>query len=353
MKKIRLGILLYMIMIIMTGCGVVGNKSTSLSIIYGIVSIVSLLMLIVYCTIIHNKEVWFLFLFFSVFIVNTGYFALSISKNLQEALLANRIAYLGSVFLPLSMFMIIISVCKIKYKKILPAFLILVSIVVFLIAASPGYLDIYYKEVEFCVINGVGGLKKVYGTWHGIYLFYLFIYFGIMVIAIVHTSIKNKLESKIHAIIFAGAVFVNIIVWLIEQLVNIEFEILSVSYIISEFFLICFCYLRQEGLKYDQVQTANDVKEPISEEVIEESQKITTVISDEDMEKITFFLQGVDNLTPTETKIYNLYLEEKTTKEVLKIMNITENTLKYHNKNIYSKLGVSSRKQLKEIAKIL
>ena len=28
------------------------------------------------------------------------------------------------------------------------------------------------------------------------------------------------------------------------------------------------------------------------------------------------------------------------------ILDITENTLKYHNKNIYSKLGISSRKQL-------
>ena len=34
-------------------------------------------------------------------------------------------------------------------------------------------------------------------------------------------------------------------------------------------------------------------------------------------------------------------------------MSIKENTLKYHNKNIYSKLGVSSRKQLIEIATLL
>ena len=31
-------------------------------------------------------------------------------------------------------------------------------------------------------------------------------------------------------------------------------------------------------------------------------------------------------------------------------LNIKENTLKYHNKNIYGKLGVSSRKQLVSIA---
>jgi DNA-binding CsgD family transcriptional regulator len=30
-------------------------------------------------------------------------------------------------------------------------------------------------------------------------------------------------------------------------------------------------------------------------------------------------------------------------------LDITENTLKYHNRNIYGKLGVSSRKQMLEI----
>jgi DNA-binding CsgD family transcriptional regulator len=31
-------------------------------------------------------------------------------------------------------------------------------------------------------------------------------------------------------------------------------------------------------------------------------------------------------------------------------LNIKENTLKFHNKNLYSKLGISSRKQLLSIA---
>ena len=34
-------------------------------------------------------------------------------------------------------------------------------------------------------------------------------------------------------------------------------------------------------------------------------------------------------------------------------LNIKENTLKFHNKNIYGKLGVTSRKQLIELSKQL
>ena len=37
------------------------------------------------------------------------------------------------------------------------------------------------------------------------------------------------------------------------------------------------------------------------------------------------------------------------TKDIMIELNIKENTLKFHNKNLYSKLGVSSRKQLLEV----
>ena len=39
--------------------------------------------------------------------------------------------------------------------------------------------------------------------------------------------------------------------------------------------------------------------------------------------------------------------------EILAILGVTENTLKFHNKNIYNKLGVSSRKQLLRYATLL
>ena len=58
------------------------------------------------------------------------------------------------------------------------------------------------------------------------------------------------------------------------------------------------------------------------------------------------FLQGINTLTPTESKIFAYYLSGKSVKEILSIAAIKESTLRYHNKNIYSKLGVNSLKQL-------
>ncbi len=63
-------------------------------------------------------------------------------------------------------------------------------------------------------------------------------------------------------------------------------------------------------------------------------------------EEYNFFVENLGMLTPTEHRVYELYLSGKTAKQIAEILHITENTLKYHNKNIYSKLGISSRKQL-------
>lgn len=67
-------------------------------------------------------------------------------------------------------------------------------------------------------------------------------------------------------------------------------------------------------------------------------------------EEYNFFVENLGMLTPAEYRVYELYLSGKSAKQIAEILNITENTLKYHNKNIYSKLGISSRKQLLRFA---
>jgi len=68
------------------------------------------------------------------------------------------------------------------------------------------------------------------------------------------------------------------------------------------------------------------------------------------LEDYEYFLCNLKTLTPQEMRIYELYVEGKTTAEIAAIIGIKENTMKYHNKNIYSKLGVSSRKQFLRFA---
>lgn len=348
MKKISAIFLLILIFIIaLCGCGTTGEKTASISIIYSTMAVFSLLLLIGYCYLVRKKDLWFLLLFSSVLVVNIGYSTLSVSRTLEEALLSNRIAYLGSVCLPLSMLMIILNVCKIQYPKWGPGVLLAISILIFAVAASPGYLDIYYKEVSLEISNGVSSLRKVYGSFHSLYYFYLFGYFGAMICSILYSAAKQRMDSISHVVILIVAVFVNIGVWFTEQFIKIDFEVLSVSYIISELFLLGLHLMIQENENTNSVPDLSVAS--ISDSHTESTLIVHAEIDHKMDEKLQQFLDGSKTLTPTEYSIYNFYLEHKTTKEIMEILNIKENTLKFHNKNIYGKLGVSSRKQLMEI----
>ncbi|MBQ2954914.1 MAG: hypothetical protein IJE08_00480 [Clostridia bacterium] len=341
--------------------GGVGSKAASISAVYASTAALSLAAAAGYWFLIRKKNPWFVLLFSSVFVVNTGYLALSLSKTLDAALWANRLSYLGSVFLPLSMLMLILNTCRLKYGKYLPGALISVSTAVFLIAASPGILDIYYKEVSLSVINGSTVLEKVYGPLHCLYLFYLLSYLMATLAVIFHACANRNVDSAIHAVFMSAAVFVNIGVWLIEQLVRIDFELLSISYIISELFLLLLCLMIQRSEEAGNIQPPEqNLTEPAATAAAAPPDAAPDSPQEPDQpdartpeEQLAYFAAQRASLTPTERIIYEFYLEGKSTKEIMAELNIKENTLKYHNKNIYSKLGVSSRKQLVMIASAL
>ncbi len=355
-KKIS-GIGTFLLLLLsLSGCSAVGNKTATMSVIYIATSVLSLLLLISYCLLIKKREPWFVFLFSAVVVVNIGYLSLSISSTLNEALLSNRIAYLGSVFLPVSMLMTIIKTCNVKIPKWAVGTLMGISLIVFLIAASPGYLDIYYKEVELITINGASALKKVYGPLHSIYLYFLLSHFAAMVGVIIYSRIKGKIKSSLQAILLTFSVLVNIGVWLMEQFVDIDFEVLSISYIATELFLLGISLLVQDislqnaiGLRnHASAKESDSITEETHEEVISPVPVVKTT-----QEKAEYLTSVLHTLTPAESTIYKLYLEGKKTKDVMAALNITENTLKYHNRNIYSKLGVSNRKELIDVAKYI
>ena len=107
--------------------------------------------------------------------------------------------------------------------------------------------------------------------------------------------------------------------------------------------------IRQERLQ-NELHQANSEYESAQTEIARLAYSRKQEIDPDDFQ---YFLKGISQLTPTEQKVFNLYLEGKNAKEIIAILGVTENTLKFHNKNIYNKLGVSSRKQLLHYATLM
>lgn len=313
------------------------DKTASMAIIYAVLAFLSLCLIGVYFLLTKApREPWFILLYVAVFVVNAGYLALSVSKNLEEALLANRIAYLGSVFLPLCMLMIILSSCGFRPRRSMIFTLSAISILIFLLAASGGYLPLYYREVSLVYINGVARLNKVYGPLHILYLLYLLSYFALMVATILRAIAQKKIATPIHAVILAAIVLGNIGVWFVEQLIYVEFEFLSITYIICEVFLLLLNRMLQ---MYEQ--PAAEV--PALSEVPADS---AAEASPGHVEQMLAALPEARSLTARELEVLTYILENVKRRDIAERMCVSENTVKKHTSHIFSKLNVASRSEL-------
>jgi len=309
------------------------DKTLNVSIVYGVTTCLSLLLAGGYYVTVRKKENWLIWLYFSVFVANLGYFTLSISKTVEEALLANRLAYLGCVFLPLFMMMTIMKVCKLDCSKTVVAILIAISFIIFLIAASPGYLNCYYKSVSLEFVNGTAKLVKVYGPLHSLYYIYLFVYLAGMIGIIAHSTIHKSVKSAKHAALLVVVVCFNICIWFIEQFINWDFEFLSISYIASELLLLLLYGMIQD---YEEAEVIN-----VSDAVQESEKTVQKNVASEWME-----WSGTEKLSAREKDVLVRMLEDKKRKEIADELCITENTVKKHVSSIFAKMEVSNRNEL-------
>lgn len=301
--------------------------------IYGMMTCMSLVLACGYCALIQKKEMWLVWLYFSVFIANLGYFTISISKTLEEALLANRLAYLGCVFLPLFMLMSVVKVCKLIIPKWYMGLLISISCITFLLTATQGYLPLYYKDVRLEFVNGTAQLIREYGPLHRMYHVYLLGYLGLMVGTIVYSTVKQRATTYIHGTLLAVVVLMNMMIWFVEQFISRDFEFLSVSYVASELLLL---------LLYAMIQECEIAREPVED--------INLIVNGEKPEfgRVLQECPEVERLSLREKDVLKKILEDKKRKEIADELYITENTVKKHISNIFSKLEVSNRNELYE-----
>ena len=317
-----------------------------MSTVYGVAMAVSLLMIGVYYYIDRKHDKWLLLLFISVAVCDFGYFLLSLSKTLDAALWSNRIAYLGNVFLPFSLLMMIMTLSRFTYPKWLPKVLVAANTVMLLIAASGGWLPIYYKNVSLDFINGLPVLINEYGPLHAVYKVYLFAYFVAMVAVIAYTAVKKTVVSSKHTVFLAFVVIGNIAIWLVENMIHSSFEFLSISYIVTEgMILFLYSILQDYGIT-DTPKEAVTVTEPQAET----TEPIKT-FSNEQIDSIIKNWSAVNALSQREKEVLRFLLENKKRKVIAETLFVTESTIKKHTAAIYRKLEIANRAELFEKAK--
>ena len=315
----------------------------NMTMVYGAVAMLSVLLLIGYLLIEKKKERNFIFLISCVAIVNTGYFLLAAANSLRMAMFANGVSYFGAAYSMLAMLLIISEVCRMKKRNWLRCLFVGISTAAFALAASGDWLGLYYTSVDITSIGGMTKLVKEYGPLHILYTVYLLSYVLIMVAMIWYAAKKQRISSFKYTMLLFVAVLLNIGVWAVEQGFNENFEFLSVSYIVTEvILLLLYSMLRDYGIirPGGQVVSAQMLTQP-------NSRTITPGALPPGMEDLfRAFAEKVRTLSSAERRILDFYIEGHDTADIPDLAFISIHTVKKHNHSIYQKLGVASRDEL-------
>ncbi len=325
-------------------------EELEMSIAYGILCVISLVLIGVCLAVDRKKDICLLLLFISVFVCNLGHFLISVAPSLSFTLNANRIAYTGQVFLPLLLLKMILNLCNLNFKKWLLPALSLISLAVLFVTLTPGILTCYYNNVSIEVIDGATRLIRDYGPLHLLYYIYLFSYFALMLVVIIHATVKKKITSTLHTTFLLCAVLCSIVIWFAEQLLPRGFEFLTVAYVMSELFiLLLYGILQEYGIRCENgsiviANTSKKAEEYLSGTI--QSDDSVALFSKTDIEHILSCDEIVNRITEREKEVLIKLLTNKQRKEIADELFVTESTIKKHTSSIYAKFDVTSRFEL-------
>lgn len=323
-----------------------------MSVVYGVLCVISLVLIGVCLAVDRKKDICLLFLFVSVFVSNLGQYLISVAPNLTFALNANRIAYLGQVFLPLMLLKMILDLCNLNYKKWFLIVLTVISVAVLFITLTPGVFTLYYKNVSIEIVDGITKIIRDYGPLHSLYYVYLLLYFIFMLLAIIYSSLKKKITSTLHTAFLLSAVLCNITIWLAERFLPRGFEFLTVSYIISELFvLLLYGILQEYGIRGENgsiiiANTSKKAEEYLAGTIHPGDSDDKTLFSEKDIEHILSSDEIISLVTEREKEVLAKLLTNKQRKEIAEELFVTESTIKKHTGSIFAKFNVTNRFEL-------
>ena len=309
---------------------------------YGSVFLVSLLLIPLYFAFVRKKQndPWLLVFFACVSVVNLGYTLIAMSGTVEFALLANKVAYLGQVLLPLCMFMLISKLCGYTYKVWFVGALLGAAAVLFAIICTTGYLDWYYTSASIEKVAGATVLHKEYGMLHPTNLIYVILYFVGMLTVLCLSLVKHKGASQKHAIGMLVIVLGNIMMWCVGKVIPWDVELLSITYLMSAGGFLA------EWLMLQDYVHKNDIPRFTRAEQERLAVGITSLSMEEKLGRVLHFVKEDDPLGIREREILEMILGNRRRKEIASDLHLSENTVKTYTRTLYSKLGVSSREEL-------
>ncbi|MBR4914537.1 MAG: HD domain-containing protein [Clostridiales bacterium] len=171
-----------------------------------------------------------------IMISNSGYFILSCSRNIQEAVLANALAYVGGIFLPLLIVYILIDFSDSKVPTWFSVVILLINIFVFISTILTDRLPYFYASLSFDP-GSLSPLIKEPGQIYYIRYIILAVEVGLAAFFTILTYLGKRNASFRLMVTYAGSLFGVMLVYLGTRFFGLKFEIIPFFYLICTLIL--------------------------------------------------------------------------------------------------------------------
>ena len=187
-------------------------------------------------------------LFFAILVSCLGHLFLALSTNVDQVIIANKMNYVGAIFLPFLTFDACLSICNFRFPNWGRIILILLTFFVYGLAATVGFSDIYYKTIEYVVIYGAGNYVATYGWGHDLFNIMMVGYGIANVSLIVYTFIKKRNVSYKSLIALSMLSMASILALFISRFLTSDTLVMPTVYVFDQVILL---YIWNKVTHYD------------------------------------------------------------------------------------------------------
>ncbi len=159
----------------------------------------SLVLTLVYLFLWHKHfDVHITLVFALVPVTNLGYTLMANASDLNSALVARKLTYIGGCYLLLMILLIVFSMCHVKIHGVIRVLFMSLSTFVYISTLTIGSSDIFYKkEMSLEIVDGAAQIQRTYGPMHAVFSLMMILYFTIGIAVIIYSLAKKNQVSRV------------------------------------------------------------------------------------------------------------------------------------------------------------
>ncbi len=208
---------------------------------------------------------------------NTGYFLMMLSTSEEQFLTGLQMSYLGKVWIPFSLFVFAMAVCKIRIKKPVMIGMAFFHTFIFFLVLTCRWHKLYYSSMEYVVKGHWRHLACGAGIFHKAYTAIMIVYIVIGLFCLFRATCREKIRTSKRRMVFITVAIVSECISYIVYLTGVTgmYDCTVLGYTISTFFMYIAIF------KYNLLDTLQMAKDYVVDEL---SEAVMVVNQDETLE---------------------------------------------------------------------